>query len=374
MKLNKILVMVTVFLLLIGCGTAQQRVLDDLEIIFGLGLEQGEKEGVLKFTTFGVTQEETAKEPVVQHNVEGYGFKSFIRNWQYQGHKTLALGKVQVIVFGKEIANSGLEKVILELLELPEIDVNTVVAYYDGDPKDIFSLDVIEEQRVAIYLRKLLEKNSIKNSIPRVDLHTLVTDHFTIGKTSYLPILKESKDKSKAIVAGLALLDDEGKVKVTLNDTETLYLLLLKGHRVSLLIDSNVLIKEGKKARVLFEVTGSNVRFDTKLVKGKPQINVRIDCKGTLRNIDGLQGDYFDEEVFDKINREISKHLTVKMQELIDKLQENGVDPVGFGELVRVRHNKYFQKNTWEKDYPQITITNETKIKILRATNLRKKP
>ncbi|SHK14933.1 germination protein, Ger(x)C family [Anaerobranca californiensis DSM 14826] len=374
MKNKKTLIFCILVVLLTGCGTAQLRVIDDLEIIFGLGLEKGEKDGVLKVTTFGVTQEETAKEPVIQHNIEGYGLKGFIRNWQYQGHKFLALGKVQVIVFGEEISKNGLQNILLELLEIPEIDVNAMVAYYEGDPKDIFSIDVIEEQRVAFYLRKLLEKNSIKNSIPRVDFYTLTTNHFTIGKNSYLPIIKESKDKSKAIVTGLALLDNEGKVKVKLNDTETLYLLLLKGHRVSLLIDSNVPVKEGHKARVLFEVTGSKVRFDTELVKGKPQINVKIDCRGNLKKIEGLEGDYFDQKVFDKINKEISKHLTVKMQELIDKFQENGVDPVGFGELIRVRHNRYFKKNTWEKDYPQITITNETKIKLLRATNIRNRP
>jgi spore germination protein len=46
----------------------------------------------------------------------------------------------------------------------------------------------------------------------------------------------------------------------------------------------------------------------------------------------------------------------------LEYLQEIGSDPVGFGELIRARHNEYFKSNLWKSVYPEVKFNVNVKV------------
>jgi len=49
---------------------------------------------------------------------------------------------------------------------------------------------------------------------------------------------------------------------------------------------------------------------------------------------------------------------------LLKYLQEIGSDPVGFGEIIRAKHNEYFKSVSWKTVYPKVKFDIDVKINI----------
>lgn len=355
-----------------GCGV-EPRTIDDLAIVFAMGVEIDEGDNrVLKLTTSSPTQDEAAEEEVVQTTVKAYGVDGFIRNWQYQRHKRLAIGKIQVMVIGERVIRDNFLQVLQEFREIPEIDVNTRVVFYDGQPQHLLGLRPPEEQRIAIYLSDMIDRNVESAVIPEVTLHTLSTNLLTRGKTAYIPYVEENVEGDRAIIKGLALLDNDGKLATIINDLDTVYYLLLRGDRVGAIVDTKITIEEGKEATLVYEVTRNSTKFDTKIVNGKPEINIRIDGRIEIREISARGIEIIDEDTFQRISNQLSTHLTVRSQRLLDEFQRHNVDPLGLGEKIRVKHNDYFKNDTWEDDYPDIKITNNVNVQVRRGAGFKR--
>lgn len=48
--------------------------------------------------------------------------------------------------------------------------------------------------------------------------------------------------------------------------------------------------------------------------------------------------------------------------ELLKYLKEIGSDPVGFGEIIRAKHNEYFKSVAWKSVYPEVKFYVDVKV------------
>lgn len=106
-------------------------------------------------------------------------------------------------------------------------------------------------------------------------------------------------------------------------------------------------------------------KIDISFKDNRPVINIFLDFDCNLDEYTSPES-VNEITVQKELEEKISTAIAQDCNELIKYLQSIGSDPLGFGEMIRVKHNKYWKSVNWKDVYKDIEIHAEADLNIIR--------
>lgn len=360
-------IIISIPFLLTGCW--DQKVYEQIGFILQVGIESSPDNRLLVSYTSPVT------DPNKKEQVELlFSDVEIVREQREKAiqmsAKLLQGGKVQQMLISDSLAKKG----IINLLEILERDpANPAIAYVivsESSPKELFnySQKLGDKPRSAFYLHQLVINNFENAYCPNTSIFDFARAYFAPGIDPITPIVKIETEMGKGIrVDGAALFSGDklvGKIK----PKQTSLLLAMQGKMSK---TEYIFTTVGPSKNDSSGKTGAAVM----LTKPKKKINVSIENDiPTVKISLAFKGDY-DEREWNHIDKKeiqkeyeelMAKELKSECMKLLKYTQEVGSDPLGIGNLVRAKHNSFWQKHKWEEVYKNISFDVDVSLEIVR--------
>ncbi|MEC1522476.1 Ger(x)C family spore germination protein [Neobacillus niacini] len=289
---------------------------------------------------------------------ESESIASAIRLLKTQVDKEIDFGHAKVIVLGKEILHHDLTEVLDIFVRRRDIQRISWVAVGKPNAESVLKAEPSSEMAGSHALFNLFDQNGVESSyIVTTFLFDLRRRMLETGIDPILPVLSASKDKKKIIVnSSILLAKNKDPLKLNPKETKIYNLLANNVQRTDLTV---------KRDDLQYTVSIDTAKTSFKIItnpKQKPVIKMDISMEGIIEesnqgmNINALKT--FSKQASEEANKDITA--------LLSKLQENEVDPLGFG--VRYKATRLHSKDTdkeWLRLYPNMSFDVNVKVSIM---------
>lgn len=288
----------------------------------------------------------------------------------------LAPGKLQVELFGVELAKKGLLPHIDTLSRDANLPDTMYLALGSKSAKEIVNSQESSTISVNIgqFLHEVIKKNSKQRHFPEITLNTFLMALNDAGKDPILPIFTLDGGNIPKITS-IALFKDDKYVGKLPSEDILLLDLTQKGKIKEKLFETsfsmepfNKYIKREKMEKddihIAFEILrgkGRNKLIDKDQLKFETEINMDLNLVEISQELH-LE----DAKVINLVEKEVEKKLISRFEKLMEKLQELNSDAIGYGDLYRM-HTKRgaLTKNEWKEKFPNIKVTFKVNAKII---------
>ncbi|WML35237.1 Ger(x)C family spore germination protein [Clostridium sp. OS1-26] len=354
-------------LLLTGCW--DQKIYEEIGFILQVGVESAEDHRLLASYTSPVTDPKKREQvELISSNVGS--IREFRENSKRVSAKLLQGGKIQQVVISSSLAQKG----IINLLEIFERDpANPAIARVvisEDSPKELFDYaqKLGDKPRPSFYLEQLIRNNSESGFCPDVSVFDFSRTYFAPGIDPITPMVKIENEMGKGLrIDGCALFSGDkmvGKIK----PKETSLLLAMKGKM--------------SQTEYIFTTVGppkndSSGKTGAAVMLAKPKRKIKINIENNIPTVKmslSFKGDY-DEREWNHIDKKeiqkeyeeiMAKELKSECMKILKYTQEVGSDPLGIGNLVRAKHNSFWQNHKWGEVYKSIVFDVDVTLDIVR--------
>jgi spore germination protein len=342
--------------LMSGCMNIDKKVLDDIQLGTAAGYEYMEDDETIEMTVVypNFQPDKSVKsETLVASSILS---KEIRDKLTLQSDKPLVSGKVEVTLYERRVAEKGIFDLLDTLQRDPSIGTNVYLSVVEGSPKEVLSKQYGNLDN-GIYLSNLIEQNIENGLIHKTNLHQFLYKLYADGIDPMLPILEQKGGKIH--IKAIGLFDDD-KLVDQIEEDEFFFLKILlerKGQKDSYALQ----YKEDKKASIVN--INSKRKYDIPKPMTSSEIKINVKLKSTIREYSNGPLNIQNIKELEKV---MVEEIETKTQDMIQRFQELGIDPLGIGEEVRTRTRKWDQKK-WEDLYPNIKITVSVNVKILES-------
>jgi spore germination protein len=362
-KLLLLIILLCTTIVQTGCW--DQKIYEKIGFILQMGVESEENGKLLYTVGIPVVSPEAEQKfevlsATITHMREG---RDKVR--QASG-KAVEGGKTQQVFFSEALASQGIEEYLEIFLRSSENSLLANVVIVEGSPNELIKVsgELKDKPRPTFYVNSLLD-SARKNSFTpetRISQFSILTHSRTIDPV--VPLIsfntKEIKIKGAALFSGDKMV---GKI-----DTKEMGMLnALKGEKkdISYIYQgqySDKSPKDLKRGSTILMKTKKR-KVDMKIEKDLPVIDIKLEFKGSLNEYSGeLKLDNPEEKK--KLEESIAESIEKECTRLLKHLVEAEADPIGFGEVARTKHNKYWKSVNWKDAYKDAVFNVEAKIKI----------
>jgi spore germination protein len=364
-SLNRILIL----LMMISCmffqsGCWDQKIFERIGFMLQLGLELDE-DGKILYTAGVplVSPEAEQKIEILTTTVklmrEG---RDKIRK---TSGKTVEGGKVQHVYFSEDIAKRGISEFLEIFVRNAENPLLSNIIVVEGSPNELMKLskEFKDKPRPTFYMNDLLEGARRNSYVPetRISHFTIRTHSGSIDPTT--PLISYSRDQIR--IEGTALFSGDKLVgKINASDTGLLTGLMGKKTDINYIYrgeysqEKQEDLKSG--AAILMRNKDRKIKINTE--GAKPVIDIKLDFKASITEYAG-ELDLTVPEEKKKLEEAVAEAIAEDCLKLLNHLVEVGSDPIGFGEIIRTKHSKYWKSSKWKDNYKDAVFIVEVKIK-----------
>lgn len=276
-------------------------------------------------------------------------------------------GKTQHIIFSKELAEKGIGNILDVFVRSSENPLLANVIVVDGSPLEMLymSRDSFKDKpRTSVYTANVIQDARIRTATPdcRIYKFTILQYSETIDPiVSYL-----GYDDKKIEVKGSALFNNDKMVgSIDYVETGLLHALMGEKIRFEYYIKAQR-VEDGadpdkRGTSILLRKVKRKVK--AKLDGTTPEFNISLNFIGTVDEID-LDYRLDETEEKKKLEEKVAMLIQQDCMKLLGYMQEIGSDPVGFGEIIRSKHNEYFKTVKWKNIYPKVKFNVVTKLNL----------
>lgn len=356
------LLLILTTLLLTGCW--DQNIYEHIGFILLMGVEASE--GSNKFRV-------TYALPTVSEEKEKLEIISVTSNISREARESSArisprdpiAGKIQQYLFSEEISKKGIHN----LLEIFERDFNNPILAWvivtEGSPMELTKKSLTFEDKpiVPLYLNNLLESNMQSSNIPETRIFNFDIDYFSPGIDPMTPTIKLMP--KEILVTGSALFHGDKMVgKINTSKTSLILAMKNKVNQIQYIIPPPETYKKASqiKTNMAVSLKLNKRKLDVKIKNNKPIIDI-------LLNFDGSINEYTWDNLSNiieqkKIEKYIEDHIKNDCMETIKYIQDVGSDPIGIGDIVRAKHNNYWNSISWSDSYKKALINVDVNLDI----------
>jgi len=348
-------------LLISGCW--DQKIFEDIGFALILGLELAEN-GELLYTmtmpVFAEDIEETMEILSTTFNLLRQS-RDQIRN---TSGKEVEGGKIQHIIFSKELAEKGIDKMLDVFIRNAENPLLANIIVVDGSPFELINIgrEYKDKPRLGVYLASNLKETRARAATPESRVYNFTIKQYSESidpVASYI-----SFDETGIKIEGSALFNKNKMVgNIGFVETGLLHALMGKKVRFRYYIDAQNIKEEADpdKRGIVILLKRAKRKVKTHVNGTIPEIHISLDFTGTVDEID-LDYRLDDPEEKKTLEDKISILIKQDCIKLLKYLQEIGSDPIGFGEIIRAKHNEYFKSVSWKSVYPKVQFDIDVKI------------
>lgn len=361
--------MVLVLIILVAVSSSgcwDQKIYEESGFVMQVGYETSNSGDIMMSFTIPVL-DSTSKE----RTELVYSNANLLREFREKVRNTLAKvvegGKIEQILISDTLARKGIHD-FFEVIERDPTDPpDAYVIIAEGSPRQIFdSLQKINDKPApAIYIYNLIRSNIKSAYVPETRMFQFSTQYFAPGIDPMAPIVKLQYDKGKGVeVTGSALFAGDKMVgKIDVKQTSLLLAMMGKMKRgvyVSKILPENE--TQNNKKGCAITITKAKRKISIDINQDKPVVDISLNLRAT---IDEFKWNNKYNEKFQKfIEDTIAADIKEKCEQVLKYTQEVGSDPLGIGDIIRAKHNNYWQKVNWENSYRNIAFNVKVNINI----------
>jgi len=374
-----ILVSLVICTLLSGC--VPRSIIDELGITHTIGID--EENGKLTATVLYPNYTNSNKASVIKTAADNPS--TLKSNLGHKSQSQIVLGQIRTFVLGDSYSKAGISRVLETICKDATIGNITFVV------SDTKAEDIIKGLKPAppLYLSHLLETSVLHEGTPETNIHTLVSQYYGSGIDIYLPNISFDNEK-QLVVSGLSIFKGE-KLKLTISNKEAFLFKLMNDKNKSGYYDITLPTKDNQKGKdndkeqkhnrdkkqgdIDGKQPGNENNFALKSLYGKHKITLHkkgnentismnltlnVELKGIPESIQIEK-----KEDYQYLKKSMEKIIANDIETLLKKLQQNEVDPFGFGIIYRSESKEWNEKEFYQKIYPKMAFSVKTDL-ILR--------
>ncbi|SDH09064.1 spore germination protein [Alteribacillus persepolensis] len=346
-----------------GCIIDTQ-IIDEILLIQTIGIDKHDEDQLKYTVTFPVFLEQ-GEENTLSMEVQSIVSETTeeARNILNQrAQQPLRYGQVRVTLFGKSVAEEGLEEYVKSIYRNPRIGSRIYLSVTDASTEEVMSIEGEKQKRIGLYFSDLIEQNIRFESIPETNMHLFLFDMYSDGKDAYLPLIKKAEKIPQ--IEGLALFDSDRYVdSIDLNETY-FFSQLRDGNQGG---TNQFSVKhEGKQEYVVIENVFSDVRYKEKTREPYPVYDVDLKVQAEVTSFTG-NINLNNSKAVNQVKKQIEQSIKTECEKLIQKFQDANIDPLGFGEKYRSQTRDWNPTKWKDTVYPNIEANVHVHLEILQS-------
>ena len=356
MKNLILLIFISCIVLAAGCAEGGERVsVEELALVSSIGFDFLDDDEMR--ITVGIPQP-AGESPVLTetYSVNTNMIQEGLVDISSQADKMLILNQLRTILFSEEFAKSGkTTEVVKHFYRDAALGNKVRIVIVKDKVEDILKADYKENQHMDAYLNDLFQPKLHNSFSPFTSIHDYINAQTDPVFHTMVPYLEKKGESLK--VTRIALFDNE-KMVDTISTEHSLLLQALRG--LEKLAPIAVEFKENEIDKQLFlERINSVVKVTTNKDIESPKVSIDLKVKAVLVEYKGDRDlNKIGEEK--KLESEINNHLEKEIEDILKKLQESELDPVGFSEYFRMHH-----KGKWTDELTKkVTVGTEYKVNV----------
>ncbi|KKO55487.1 spore gernimation protein [Paenibacillus sp. DMB20] len=252
-------------------------------------------------------------------------------------------GKTQAILIGKKVMqHEGWFKLLDPYMRDPKNTLNARIVMVDGPAYEVVQYKPTDKPRLPLYVLQLIDTAARRNLTLKTSVQDLWRAAYEKGITASV---SEVRKDDRLLVTGVALMDEEGKYKLSIGANENRLLRILQNETQGNFQFTFKSFDQPKgeifpENAYSFSAEKISVKTKTHYAEDKFKFDVNVKIRIILT-----------ERLFPldvrkekgKLEKDIEEHLENQFGQLIAKIQEAQIDPVGFGLYARA-----FEYDHWK--------------------------
>jgi spore germination protein KC len=267
----------------------------------------------------------------------------------------------KVIVFGEELAKSGVRDCIDFFARAPEARMTVHVFVAKGKAADILDIETEFEKMPSVQLLKILKDQSITSHAPIITEFDLVNRMVSKTTAGIAPIVSaiEDEGKKRMDVSGCAVFKESRMVgELDINETRGMMYVLNK-------VKTGVLELSIRDSTATVEIRRARSKVKPVLyTDGSSKFNVEVEATVGI----GDQSGTFNIADPDNIREMVgaaAAEIEKEIMSAVSKSKELRADVFGFGEHLGRKYPTQWKElsKDWDALYPQIGVDVTVKVK-----------
>lgn len=298
---------------------------------------------------------------------EGYTINEALNNLQQRISPALFYGHLRIIAVSEKIAKKGIENLNDFFRRNPEIRRMSWMIISGDKASELMKASPQLERVPTIYLMSTMDQAVKMGRLPNDFLGLFWSASSAKGKEGFLPYVS-LKQQGTVEINGLAYFKNDKMV----GKTKPLEIPLYMGIIGSNPAGGEVFVRvPGTSDYVLFGGRYRKSIIHADLKNGKPHISVKIYVEGNLLEKSNEQVPITTDTI-KQIEKELSENARQAYIGLIKATQEKGSDIFGFGEQIRAKQWRYWNKEIqtkekWQSEYKNLTVDVNVQMHIRRV-------
>lgn len=341
--MKKCLAMFLIMLILNGC--VEKEILDDVNLITSIGFDVTEED---KIKGSAVINTYIKDQPVNDYVIteDSNLSRDILDDMQKQSPDPLVLGKIEIVLFGEQLAKKGISGLVDTLQRDASIGERLLLAVSREEAQSVLE-SKFENQGASNYISNLIHHNMLNRDLPRTNLHLFLYQYYSKGQDPYLPYIKRNDQTGGVEIDGLALFDEK-KVVGNITNEQLLFFKVLADQYTKGVYTLE--LPENKNSAGIKSIASSR---KLRIISLKPlKVEVKV-------NIEGYIHEYTGKRITPEVIKEVEQVFEEKMKNEINSLftyfKELKIDPVGIGDQIRSQSREFNIKD-WRERIPELTI------------------
>ncbi|PES54665.1 spore gernimation protein XA [Bacillus cereus] len=360
---------------LIGCS--QRIPLEKVSLILLIGLDRTSN-GEMKVGTSIPLFHHKKQKDTVEHWVHAStiyeGFSKI--DTKLTGYVTSS--KAEVILIGKKFAQ---EENWIQALDSsyrdPYATINAKVVLVDGSAEDIFKIHRPDKPPLPSYISGVIESSIQNNQSVSSTIQQLMREQNEQGMTQAVPIIKKTKNEIDTV--GIAFLNRKGKYLTHIPKKDVKFFNLINKQKSSGRMILHLELppkKSNKKTNTSIFVQNATRKIDVNFKNGKFVFNLGINANVALvekTNANLIKEHYVNKKNINNLENAIEKEINKELQNMLDEIQQNKIDPIGLSLYARAFQYKEWKKRKedWLQALAEAKINVKTHVKIKDTGTIR---
>ncbi len=282
---------------------------------------------------------------------------------RHESTRTLFLHHNQMIVFGKELAQKGIQEHLDLFLREEESRMETLVLVADGKAKDILSAELDQDKLSGIAVMRMMKQYASISTYLNVNMLTLVSKLLKKTAAPLIPIAEvKTEDKKKQLMISRMAVFKNDRMVGELNWDEITGYLWTMGQ-----INEGILEIATDKGTVSMNIIQASSQVVPVIqADGRIGILLDIDTVLDLEELNGF-GDLKLEELQSMLTQEAEKTIEKRVYTTFDKSKQLNADFYEFGGNFRIKYPKQWKsiEQQWDALYPSLQLVLKVKAHIV---------
>lgn len=360
------------------CGCFDRRELDTLGIVMGVAIDKSEEEGLTVLTVQianpggGSTSKQSGSsggseeagselKPYLNVSSSGRSINYTLREMQRKMSRRVYVAHNQVVVFGEELAKSGVRDCMDFFARAAEARMTVYVFVAKGKASDIFDIESEFEKMPSVQLTKILKDQKITSHAPIITEFDLVNRLVSKTTAGIAPIVSAIEDggRKRMDVSGCAVFKEDMMVgELDVNETRGLLYVLnkVKTGVMEITIGDTRLTVEIRKAR-------SKVK-PVLYTDGSSMFHVEVEATVGIGDQSGTFNIADPDNIHEMVGAAAAE-IEKEIMSAVSKSKELNADVFGFGDYLNRKYPSQWKElsKDWDARYPHIGVNVTVKAK-----------